>query len=322
MCCCSGSMCKMPPFPLRSAILFVAILVALCGDFAHGARAADCGMVPAQAAAVGYTKCTYGPRIVMGQNWFKLDPHATITTNADGSVTFHGQGGSFHGNHNNQQIGTAVPGTNGNFTGTAFGGGAYYEIVASFPTPLHLGGAPDWWLGEIEFWSGNPVTQWQGQPAGFNHWMEQDMPGFLTTDHALIGMRDRWGMASGGLTTSGYSEVDGPARGLTAPGWPLPPGFDPSRLHKYGYLWVPATTAAKGYMKQFLDDVQLGPTVFWNQYDPNEPPPPVDGSSAYSVQDVRHYFGSFGSNPENPTTLYSFKAWQLSAANDLGPTNP
>jgi hypothetical protein len=89
----------------------------------------------------------------------------------------------------------------------------------------------------------------------FNHLMQQDMPGLLTTDHALIGMRDRWGLASGGLIASGFSEVDGPARGLTTPGWPLPPGFDPSRPHKYGYLWIRATATTKGCMKQFLDGV-------------------------------------------------------------------
>jgi len=33
----------------------------------------------------------------------------------------------------------------------------------------------------------------------------------------------------------------------------VPPGFDPSKPHTYGWLWVPATSTSEGYGQAFLD---------------------------------------------------------------------
>jgi hypothetical protein len=55
------------------------------------------------------------------------------------------------------------------------------------------------------------------------------------------------------------------------PGVNVPAGFDWSTPHKYGFLWVPATANAMGYAEMFLDDVQVGPSVYWDQYHPASP---------------------------------------------------
>jgi hypothetical protein len=103
------------------------------------------------------------------------------------------------------------------------------------------------------------------------------------------------------------------------PGITVPNGFDWSQPHKYGYLWVPATSNTRGYAKMFLDSVQVGPTVYWDLYNPGEalPPPPVPGSTAVSVMDTRHLALIFNTGTHNPMKVYSVSVWQASAAHNL-----
>ena len=81
---------------------------------------------------------------------------------------------------------------------------------------------------------------------------------------------------------------------------------------------MPATATTQGYAKWYFDDVQVGNTITWNQYNPATPPSPVNGSSAYSVMDARHLYLILGSGPSNPMTVYNVQVWQKSTANDIG----
>ena len=69
----------------------------------------------------------------------------------------------------------------------------------------------------------------------------------------------------------------------------IPAGTDTSQPHDYGFLWMPATATSQGYAK-CIDDVQVGNTITWNQYNPATPPSPANGSSVYSVMDARHLY--------------------------------
>ena len=98
--------------------------------------------VPAPAAAVGYNKRTLGPKVLMGQNWFKSDNGTNVTTNSDGSVTLAGQS-------NNYNYG--ILSGDGHSYGTAFGGGGYFEIDCSWTGNYDSShGWPSLWANAVE----------------------------------------------------------------------------------------------------------------------------------------------------------------------------
>jgi hypothetical protein len=78
----------------------------------------------------------------------------------------------------------------------------------------------------------------------------------------------------------------------------------------------PATSSTKGYAKWFFDDVQVGNTLTWNQYSQSSTPPPVAGSSAFSVMDTRHLVLILGTG-SNPVTISAVPVWQRSTAHNI-----
>lgn len=92
--------------------------------------------------------------------------------------------------------------------------------------------------------------------------------------------------------------------------------------NRYGFLWVPASATLGGYAKWFFNDVQVGNTMTWNQYNPSAPPPPSEANgTAYSVLDTRHLaliLGGPGPNDAGITnTVDAVSVWQASAASNL-----
>jgi hypothetical protein len=271
--------------------------------------------VPAPAAAVGYTTQTFGPAVTMGSNWYNFNFYGKSgmggTQNSDGSVSIPGTGEA--------AICTAIQdhSKSNDWAGTVFGGGGYFEATFSFTgaddSSLSLSGWPSYWANDIENMSQNAVTaltQWPGQPAGYGNWIETD---FFEYDHRST---SRYGIQIHNWYGRYGSQRDVVSFG---PGISVPAGFDWSQPHKYGFLWVPATATSRGYAQMYLDRVQVGPTVYWDQYDPAAalPPPPVNGSTTVSVLDTRHLALIFNTDPHNPMTVYAVSVWQASAANNF-----
>jgi beta-glucanase (GH16 family) len=98
----------------------------------------------------------------------------------------------------------------------------------------------------------------------------------------------------------------------------VPPGTDFRQPHQYGFLWVPATATTQGYMEWYFDRVKIGKRVSWDLFNPALPPPPVAGSSAFSVLDTRHIALILGNgDPNNLVTVSAVQVWQLTAANNI-----
>jgi hypothetical protein len=249
----------------------------------------------------------------MGSNWHNYNFYGASgvggTQNSDGSILIPGTGAG--------AISSAMQNAakTNRWSGTAFGGGGYFEATFSFTgaNNSRLSVWPAFWANDIENMSQNGVTaltQWPGQPQRYGNWIEAD---FFEYDHQSTGqygiqLHDWYGRygSQGNINAFG-------------PGINVPAGFDWAAPHKYGFLWVPATASTKGYAKMFLDSVQVGPTVFWNQYDPASPspPPPANGSTAISVLDTRHLALIFDTGTPNPMTVYAVSVWQATGADNL-----
>ena len=266
--------------------------------------------IPAAAIAAGYLTQTFGPQVTMGVNWFDdnfYGPSKHATQNSDGTVSITAQGVA------SATRDTSMP---NKWRGMAFGGGVYVEAVMHFANADDSVLKPNWpafWGCDIENMSQNAVTastQWEGQPEGFGNWIETD---FFEYDHQNVNeygiqIHDWYGYHN----HQQVQDVMAYTQGVKVAN-----GFNWSESHKYGWLWVPATATTKGYAMGFMDGVQMGPTIYWNQYDPHAPPPPKVGTTAFSVLDSRHLVLIVETGPHNPLTLESVTVWQASDSENL-----
>ena len=289
------------------------------------------GSAPSPAAAVGYNTQTFGPATTLaanptlplaGANWAPFTffgvpwMNIVVTTNADGSLTMTtGNMGDSYGG----QLCTAVYDATQTdyFRGVAFGGGAFFEATISFTGTPNITGV-SFWANDIESMAGGSEgdltrRQWPSQAAGYGDWIELDFPEFDTGSATQYGqgIHNFYGTAGSpqDVNTGSYPGFVSP---ITVPG-----GTDFSQPHKYGFLWVPATASAQGSAQWFFDDVQVGTTVHWNQYNAANAPPPVQGTSAYSIMDTRHFALILGlGSSSNPMTIHAVSVWQASASSN------
>jgi hypothetical protein len=279
----------------------------------NGGPDAGSSVPPPPAAAVGYTVQTLGPGVTIGGNWkpftfFGTDPSTVVATqNADGSVSVVGGGNNYGAQLTTASATSAAP----YFTGTAFGGGGYFEIT------MAIGGPASFWSNDIETMAGisagdMTLSQWPGQATGFGDWIECDFAEFDTTGVYGFAMHNWYGTVGSGDGTSTLNSGS-PAS---------PPGAVYTQANKYGFLWVPATATQQGYAKWYFNDAEVGNTITWSQYDASSPPPPseTDGT-AYSVLDTRHLaliLGGPGVNDAGvESTVESVSVWQASGANNV-----
>jgi hypothetical protein len=303
--------------------------------------ASDCGGVPissnnipAAAAAVGYNRQTFGPAVTLNGNWVPWNfygagaqPAGAVSQNSDGSLFISGLENNTYG----ATVSTASQAhTAKGWTGTAFGGGAYFEAVLSFTGqgngPFHNGG-PAFYALDVEHTSQGPyAVGWPGIPKDssgkiYNDFFEVDFMEYDVKEYSYqngIGNWYGYPSSSGHSTSNPHQSVGGSAGSVL-----VPARTDFSQFHKYGCLWVPATPSTQGYLKFYFDDVQTdSPTFYWNYYDPKDvsnypAPPPVNGSTAMSGMDWRHMVLILGTGTNQPMTVQSVSVWQASGANNL-----
>lgn len=174
-------------------------LFVLAGLLLSGAAIA----APPQAAAVGYTVLTFGPSVATTTvatskpSWypfgfFGISYPTPLINNSDGSVTipcYNGtnNNGCFNSNNYAGQMASALPsftgGTWQSFSGTAFGGGGYFEATLAYSGCFADGtyGIPGaaFWANDVESMNGGSqgdltARQWPGQPTNYGNWIEVD----------------------------------------------------------------------------------------------------------------------------------------------------
>jgi hypothetical protein len=263
---------------------------------------------PPPAAAVGYNVLTFGPSLTIGRNWFPMawngvNPARTgVTQNADGSISIAGGGG----NRYNAQLVSVSPAPHGmhGFKGAAFGGGGYFEATLSFKNPPAgwsptADGWPAWWGTGVE--SNFPRKLPQNVEADFMEFMDKGAAGFSAGMHNWYGSGSDLDSSNLGINTK-----------VTLPAY-----TDFAKPHRYGWLWVPATSSSQGYTKVYFDGVQVGPTHTWDKNNGAAKPGP-GGSSPFSALDAQHLQLVLGTGSANPMTVYNVSVWQKSASDNIG----
>jgi hypothetical protein len=276
---------------------------------------------------VGYNTQTFGPAVTLSSNWFPFNfyggstPAAAYSQNSDGSVYLSGAGNVNAG----ADISTAYQSSSSvGWTGTAFGGGAYFEATLSFINQgngPYSNGGPAFWALDVEHTSQGPYqVSWPGVPNDSNgnpyddffevDFMEYDCGTYCYQN----GIGNWYGYPPTKSTSNPYQAVGGSAGSVL-----VASGTDFSQYHKYGCLWVPATPNTQGYLKFYFDGTQVGQTFYWNYNNPANPyaPVPVSNSTAMSGMDQRHLFMMLGTGTTQPMTVQNVSVWQVSSANNV-----
>lgn len=264
--------------------------------------------IPPPAAGAGYTMQTFGPSPTLGTALFPFNFFASSnpgsSQNGDGSLLLTGVNTLYNASVCSAYKNVSKP---NNWAGLAFGGGAYFEAVFSFtPVSGSLSSWPAWWLMDIEHLCGAGLDGWPGQ-TNYLEWQEFDIMEFDA------GTVSQYGIAS----HNWYGPTGTPSSISTSFGAVSIGAQLFSQPQKFGLLWIPATSSSQGSATYYLNNVQVG-RITWNKYNSALSPPPVAGSSAYSIADVRHFCPILGtSNTSVPMTVYSCSVWQSSTANNL-----
>ena len=288
--------------------------------------------VPPQATAVHYTVRTFSSSFSVNQvditntskSGFKWYPYqffgahtklSSIDLNSDGSVTLLGDTTGPNG-----ELATASwTGTPGGFVGTAFGGGGYFEATFKFdPKDViknNFNGWPSWWSMGIEHMVNLDTRQWPGQEKDYEHFIEADFFEYDLRDYAGRGKMNYFGGALHdwfGLPGDRYSLVTLPNSLVVRE---VPAKTDFTQYHRYGFLWVPATSTRDGYAEHYFDGRRVGRRVAWRQYTNQAPPPRPPWM--FSIIDHNHLVLILGTGLNEPMTVLSVNVWQASDAHNM-----
>ncbi len=247
-------------------------------------------------------------------NFFGFQAPDPVSLSA-GAAVINGSAGNA-----NAQICSAGMDGGGNWVGTAFGGGAYFEATLKFDPALVdvKNGWPSWWSMAVEHLAQTSDEQWVEQAAEYKHFAELD---FFEYDVQGFGLgRNTWGGACwdwhgvyGDCPDTGFCGV------LSPPGSDIirtnPVGTDYNTFHRYGLLWVPATDTTLGSVTWYFDDLPIGHSVTWSKFT-DQPPPPVT-PWRFGVVDQQHLALVLGSGEGQPMTVSLVKVWQKSSDNNL-----
>lgn len=195
---------------------------------------------------------------------------------ASGGVSITGGGTT-----GNNQIASVAKIVNGQWTGTAFSGGAYFEAEVAFDPSLinKIDGWPSFWAMSVEHLAVLPEQYWPGQISTYEHYGEIDFLEYVTA--AVEGQN-----TYGGNVHDWYGEW----QTRTDESLPyaevvrtVPADTDWTQFQKIGCLWVPATATTKGSLRWYFNDVQVGGVAEWDLFDPNSEPPP--GAARFGIID-------------------------------------
>jgi hypothetical protein len=176
-------------------------------------------------------------------------------------------------------------------------------------------GWPAFWSAALEHLVNLQTVQWNGQPKGFEHFIEPDF-----FEYDIPG----GGSSYGGAIHEWYGKYNQTCRGfcnVLAPYYlrVVPSNTDFRLFHRYGFLWVPATSAAPGYAEYYFDDQRVGQRTRWVQF--KDQPPPVSAKSqqlwSFGIIDRQHLVLVLGTGIGEPMTVRSVNVWQASGAGNL-----
>jgi hypothetical protein len=306
-------------------------------DRANG-EVADLAL-PEPAAAAGYTTNTFLSHMRSGDfdlsqknqsgfkwyffNFFHGTPAAPST------IRFGQNYASIGGNDAASAVATAAAISGDGWVGTAFGGGFYVEALISFSTvevPGKQTSWPSFWALSLEHcYSPGVADQWIGQNPGYAHFGEVDM---MEYDLGSSSPANSYGATYGATVhdfygvwnstcASGYCNVNNAAGGKTPyANFKVATNADFAAYHRFGALWIPATSSSNGSLTFYFDGLPTNSKVSWTQY-VNQAPAPGTASWTFGILDAQHLVLLLDTGARQPMNVQYVSVWQSSAAGNI-----
>lgn len=224
-----------------------------------------------------------------------------INLNSDDTVTLNGDTTGPNG-----ELATGCV-TSAGFVGQSFGGGGYFEATLKFNPQDAIdhafAGWPSFWTMAREHLALEATEQWPGQVADYSHFIEADI--FEYDLYPYTNQRNTYGAGlhdwSGVYTTgAGY-----PTNIESQPLCTVKPTTDFTQYHKYGMLWVPASSTISGHVNFYFDNAEVGNSVSWPQYVDQDP----STYTPYGILDKQNLVPILGTGVRMPMTVESVKVW-------------
>lgn len=197
------------------------------------------------------------------------------------------------------------------FRGSAFGGGAYFEITLKFdPSIISLiQGWPSFWAlslgGALD---GKDFVEWSGRNSNFRNNVEVDIFEYLINDrNSYATAMHHWYGVYGVTCPPALCRISTPFNENKVV---IPDGFDSLSFHKYGFLWVPATDSTMGSATFYFDRQRVGGSISWDKFHSNDALSIVD--QKFSVLDKQVLFLIVGSGDNQYIDIANFQVWQKS----------
>lgn len=259
--------------------------------------------------------CTYTAGfLIYGYNFSNACTMTNVSFNSDGSMNV-----GLGGNNFNATLGSAGKITGSTpYRGTLYGGGGYFEATLSWNAcTTFVNGWEAWWLFSYEGIGGiSPNVLWpgaiQGTTPGYTHYAEPDiMEDFCT----------KFGYTANQFNSTiiDWGNTPPVSLGSVATTTTVASTSVLAANHKYGALWVPATTTKQGSISYYFDGTLINTTYYTQLTTANQPPPvspwiygSVDGNPGYPS----HFVLQFGSG-DVPLRVQNLHVWQRDTSGDL-----
>lgn len=334
--CCRGY------FRLPGSRSIITLVTMLCAAQVLGQAASRNSQdtTPSQAAGVGYRLRTFTSSFVRdvddtdsrkpGFNWYVSKWYGWAPTRAANIQYAPGKGVTLTSGGETSNFSISSASHTGrkfpsDWVGIAFGGGGYFEAYIRFePTTVLRPGAigfPAWWLWPLNA-PREGQSQWKGQPLGFAHHTEVDIFEYSPalkgpTDSYLASVHEWYGLY--GETCRRWCQIAnyGGTSRFDNNVAHIPEGTDFRKFHKYGLLWVPATSRTDGYLQYYFDDQPVETRLSWSMYRDEPPPPGPNIPWAFGVLDRQEMFLVLGTGVGQPMTILWVNVWQHSSEKNV-----
>lgn len=229
---------------------------------------------PAQAALQSFSRMVFDDEFnsvssidmsnshAAGYDWYLQNWFSTGATNAN-NVTISNGALKLGGGTGGASLVSAFANSDGGYTGTVFGSGAYMEASIKFD-PSAGGSATSWpafWGLSIEHIidpGATGVSQAAGQAEGYTHYAEVDIMEYMNglSSGQYLGTIHDW--------SGTYSTTDGWQINIANYGNSFinVGAVDWSAYHSYGLLWVPQSGNTPGHATWYFDGQAMS-SVYW-----------------------------------------------------------
>ncbi|HEY0106822.1 MAG TPA: hypothetical protein VGB91_12120, partial [Rhizomicrobium sp.] len=178
---------------------------------------------------------------------------------------------------------------------------------------------PGFWSIALEA-TMRPITSiWPGKAPDYANFIEPDFfeyPPYTGTLNYYWATLHAWSGVWNRTCPPGFCNV-APPGGWKVVNRNVPPNTDFNEFHRYGFLWIPATSHSDGRASWYFDGNRIGEDVTWKQHTDQPPDRNHWKEWSFGVLDKNHLVVIIGGGVNLPMVVKSVNVWQKSGDDNV-----